>query len=104
MKYLTKTRAIASYCRECSGGQQGAATLCVLADCPLWPYRIGPNKKRYTEQVKAAWEKLSDREKKELAEYPLTLDSFLSIVKCKGVFRETNGRTVNPTWLHKKEE
>jgi len=28
----------------------------------------------------------------------LTLDSFLVAVKCNGVFKETNGRRINPIW------
>lgn len=41
MQYLTKTKAIVSYCRECSGGSSKEVTLCNLVDCPLWPWRFG---------------------------------------------------------------
>lgn len=41
MKLLTPVKAIRAYCIECSGFIMGEVKGCELADCPLWPYRMG---------------------------------------------------------------
>lgn len=38
---MTKQKAIAKYCLECSGDQPKEVIICHLADCPLWEYRCG---------------------------------------------------------------
>ena len=40
-KVLTPIKAIRAKCLECSCGQAVEVRLCVLHDCPLYPYRMG---------------------------------------------------------------
>ena len=59
MAKLTKKKAIAKYCRECSGDSPKEVTLCSLLDCPLWEYRCGYHisSKGYKPRVTKAFEK-----------------------------------------------
>ena len=41
MKKLTPMKAIRAYCLECSGDSFRNVKLCVMSDCPLYPYRMG---------------------------------------------------------------
>lgn len=38
---MTKTQAIKQNCYECAGDSHKDVTLCVMFDCPLWPFRLG---------------------------------------------------------------
>ncbi len=38
---MTRSRAIKLYCLECGGGHAKEVTLCVIGDCPLYPFRFG---------------------------------------------------------------
>jgi len=38
---LTPIRAIRAKCLDCSGGSAQEVRLCVIRDCPLYPYRLG---------------------------------------------------------------
>jgi len=39
------TKAIRSYCVDCSGGSSNEVRLCPVKDCPLWSWRLGKNKR-----------------------------------------------------------
>ena len=41
MKVLTPIKAIRAYCIECSGGMTKEVKLCLVENCPLYPYRMG---------------------------------------------------------------
>lgn len=45
-KQLTPIKAIRTKCLECSGRSYKEARLCVIPDCPLYPYRMGKNPNR----------------------------------------------------------
>jgi hypothetical protein len=53
---MTRAKAIQAYCFECAGDSHKEVTLCVLKDCPLYPYRFGnsPKSKGYKERMKLA--------------------------------------------------
>jgi len=36
-------KAIRAKCVDCSGGSDAEARKCVVAGCPLWPFRTGAN-------------------------------------------------------------
>ena len=68
-KRLTKSEAIRLKCLDCSGDSPREVTLCVIRECPLWPFRFGYGmntqqyrqrmttaKKRYSNEYKG-WEK-----------------------------------------------
>jgi len=38
---MNKSRAIKLKCLDCSGNIPKEVTLCLLVDCPLWPFRFG---------------------------------------------------------------
>ena len=40
-KVLTPIQSIRAKCRDCSCGSTAEIRLCELADCALWPYRMG---------------------------------------------------------------
>ncbi len=40
-KRLTPIKAIRAKCLECSCGNVNEVKLCVIPDCPLYPYRLG---------------------------------------------------------------
>lgn len=40
-KLLTPIKAMRKYCLECSGDSYNEVKLCVIPDCPLYPYRLG---------------------------------------------------------------
>lgn len=56
---LTRQRAIAKHCRECSGDSPKEVTLCSLLDCPLWEYRCGchMSSKSYKARITKAFKK-----------------------------------------------
>ena len=53
---MNKSQAIRKKCLECSGGSPKEVTLCLIVDCPLWPFRFGYSirDKRYEKRMKAA--------------------------------------------------
>ena len=53
---MTKGRAIKLYCRDCAGETSKEVTLCVVFDCPLWPYRTGsgPKSNTYRKRMETA--------------------------------------------------
>ena len=55
-KRLTPIKAIRAKCLECSCGNVNEVKLCVIPDCPLYPYRLGHNPyiKRSEEQKAAS--------------------------------------------------
>jgi hypothetical protein len=44
--YITPIKSIKKYCLECSAGSKKEVRLCVIPDCPLFPYRFGKNPNR----------------------------------------------------------
>ena len=44
--YLTPIKAIRRHCLSCSGDSPKEVRLCVITDCPLYPYRLGKNPHR----------------------------------------------------------
>lgn len=42
-------KAIRKHCLACSGDQKDEVLHCVMLDCSLYPYRMGPN---YNQKVK----------------------------------------------------
>jgi len=42
-KRLTPIKAIRAKCLECSCNNVNEVKLCVIPDCPLYPYRLGHN-------------------------------------------------------------
>jgi len=46
MKSKTPIKSIRAYCLECSGGSPKEVRLCVIPECPLYPYRLGKNPNR----------------------------------------------------------
>lgn len=54
-KRLTPIKAIRAKCLERSGGSVNEVKLCVIPDCPLYPYRLGHNPYiKVSEERKAA--------------------------------------------------
>ena len=53
---MTKARAIKLHCRDCAGETSKEVTLCVVFDCPLWPYRTGsgPKSNTYRKRMETA--------------------------------------------------
>jgi hypothetical protein len=43
---LTPVQAIRAKCIDCSGGQRAEVRLCPIAECPLYPFRMGRNPNR----------------------------------------------------------
>jgi hypothetical protein len=43
---VTPLKAIRLHCLDCSGGSTKEVRLCVISDCPLYPYRFGRNPKK----------------------------------------------------------
>lgn len=56
---LTPIKAIRQHCLSCSNGSSKEVKICVIPECPLYPYRLGknPNRKKRT---------LSQKEKDEI--------------------------------------
>ena len=55
---MTRAKAIAKKCLECSGDSAKEATLCQVFDCALWEYRLGgkdPKSTRSRERMAAAF-------------------------------------------------
>ena len=65
MRKMTPCKAIRLKCLDCSGGSSNEVKLCVIPDCPLYPFRFGKNpyrkKRELTEEEKAV---LRERMKK----------------------------------------
>ena len=53
---MSKSQAIKKKCLDCSGGSPKEVTLCIIIDCPLWPYRLGfsTKDKRYKKRMQSA--------------------------------------------------
>ena len=55
-------KAIREKCLDCCAQQYAEVRLCTIADCPLWPYRMGKNpyhrRKMTDEQKNAATKRL----------------------------------------------
>ena len=53
---MTRAKAIAKHCLECSGGSPKDVTLCHLFDCSLWEYRTGDHirTKQYKRRIERA--------------------------------------------------
>jgi len=51
--HITPLKSIRLYCVGCSGGQRKEVALCVIPDCPLFPYRFGkrPVNKKDAEDI-----------------------------------------------------
>lgn len=43
MRKMTPCKAIRLKCLDCSTGSSNEVKLCVIPDCPLYPYRFGKN-------------------------------------------------------------
>jgi hypothetical protein len=43
MKITNPIKAIRANCIECSGGSQNEVKMCVIPECPLFPFRMGKN-------------------------------------------------------------
>ena len=46
MKILSPLKAIRKNCFECAGRSWNEVKLCVIPDCPLFPYRFGHDPRR----------------------------------------------------------
>lgn len=75
---LTRQRAIAKYCRECSGDSAKEVTLCSLINCPLWEYRCGchTSSKSYKARIRGAFKRY-EPEVAELRSLGLNIGNFL---------------------------
>ena len=56
---MTRAKAIQAYCFGCAGDSAKEVSLCVLPDCPLYPFRFGnsPGSKAYKERMDLAKER-----------------------------------------------
>ena len=65
MRKIPPLKAIRLKCLDCSAGSSNEVKLCVIPDCPLYPYRFGKNpyrkQRELTEEEKAI---LTERLKK----------------------------------------
>ncbi len=43
---LTPVKAIKKNCLDCSGGSKKEIRVCVITECPLYPFRMGKNPNR----------------------------------------------------------
>lgn len=59
---MTRAKAIQAYCFGCAGDSHKEVTLCVITDCPLYPFRFGssPKAKVYKARMKLAKERWPD--------------------------------------------
>jgi len=59
---MTRAKAIQAFCFGCAGDSHKEVTLCVIPDCPLYPYRFGssPEAKGYKLRMKLAKERWPD--------------------------------------------
>lgn len=78
MKKLTKQKAIAKYCKDCSGNSAKEVTLCILFDCPLWEYRCGYHisSNSYSPRIRNAFRNY-ESDVKELRTMGFTIGNFL---------------------------
>jgi len=57
MRKIPPLKAIRLKCLDCSAGSSNEVKLCVIPDCPLYPYRFGKNpyrkQRELTEEEKA---------------------------------------------------
>ena len=58
---LTPLKAVRAKCIDCSGGSIHEVKLCVIPECPLYPFRLGKNPYRKRR-------KLTDQQRREIAE------------------------------------
>ena len=72
---MTRAKAIAKKCLECSGDNTKEVTLCYLFDCPLWEYRFGNSLKSKNFQARM------DRAK---ARHPKEIDEIKRIINADG--------------------
>ena len=75
---LTRQRAIAKYCRECSGDSPKDVTLCSILSCPLWEYRCGchTSSKSYKARIRSAFKNF-ESEVAELHSLGFNIGNFL---------------------------
>ena len=75
---MTKQKAIAKKCLECSGDSPKEVTLCHFFKCPLWKYRCGYHIKttRYKKRLEIAQGKYS-RDFKELSTIGINIAFFI---------------------------
>ena len=75
---MTKQKAIAKYCKECSGNS-AEVTFCSILDCPLWEYRCGyhMSSKSYRPRVRSAFKRYKSTVA-ELRSMNLSIEDFLS--------------------------
>ncbi|GAG55496.1 unnamed protein product [marine sediment metagenome] len=75
---LTKQKAIAKYCKECSGNAK-EVTLCNVFDCPLWQYRCGyhMSSQSYKPRIQNAFRKYK-LDVRELKVMGYTIENFLA--------------------------
>jgi hypothetical protein len=45
-EHLTPIKAIRRHCLSCSGDSPKEVRLCVIPECPLYPFRLGKNPNR----------------------------------------------------------
>ena len=52
MEVLTPIKAIRAKCLDCCCGMAKEVRLCLIKDCPLWPYRMGkrPKNDKYNDE------------------------------------------------------
>jgi len=74
---MIRSRAIAKYCLECSGGSPKEVSLCHITDCPLWEWRTGSAKKSktYRKRIQKALKRYPG-EVKELETLGISTDSW----------------------------
>jgi len=79
MKKLTKQKAIARYCKDCSGDSSKEVTLCILFDCPLWEYRCGyhVSSNSYNPRIENAFRRY-ELDVKELKAISISIGNFLA--------------------------
>ena len=79
MAKLTKQKAMAKYCKDCSGGSAKEVTLCLLFDCPLWEYRCGyhMSSNGYKPRIQTAFRKYKS-DVKELKAMGYLIGNFLA--------------------------
>ena len=70
---MTRAKAIQAFCFGCAGDSHKEVTLCVIPDCPLYPYRFGdsPKSKSYKERMRLAKTRWPDDYKESMPSLPL---------------------------------
>lgn len=92
---MTRTEAIRLYCLDCSGGSPKEVTLCVIGDCPLYPFRFGnsPDTNGYKRRMNKAKENYPQEWAEVIADHPSVANISKSNALYSGVFR---GKRRNP--------